>query len=123
MEAQNQKSLERIVSQKALQLGSSFPCQICVVGFLCGVCIASLFLGAFTSLGSPLGFGWSSFSPNSQPASLCNSTSENISKFLLSSSLPWKYHLLIMLCLIVCYEEISESEWIEVEYQALLRTW
>ncbi|XP_031737267.1 uncharacterized protein LOC101206485 isoform X2 [Cucumis sativus] len=78
MEAQNQKSLERIVSQKALQLGSSFPCQICVVGFLCGVCIASLFLGAFTSLGSPLGFGWSSFSPNSQPASLCNSTSENI---------------------------------------------
>ncbi|KAL0551948.1 hypothetical protein IC582_011041 [Cucumis melo] len=77
MEAQNQKSLERIVSQKALQLGSSFPCQICVVGFLCGVCIASLFLGAFTSLGSPLGFGWSSFSPNSQPASSWNSTSEN----------------------------------------------
>lgn len=80
MEGQNQKSLEKAVSQKALQLGSSFPCQICVVGFLCGVCIASLFLGAFTSFGAPLGFGWSSFSSsNSLP---WNSTSQNISKSL-----------------------------------------
>ncbi|XP_022965401.1 uncharacterized protein LOC111465317 [Cucurbita maxima] len=78
MEAQNQKSLERVVSQKALQLGSSFPCQICVVGFLCGVCIASLFLGAFASFGAPLGFGWSSLSSNSLPASFWNSTSEAI---------------------------------------------
>ncbi|PON55495.1 alpha-(1,6)-fucosyltransferase [Parasponia andersonii] len=52
MEALNQKSLERVVSQKALQMGNSFPCQICVVGFLCGVCLTSLFLAIFTSLGT-----------------------------------------------------------------------
>lgn len=67
-------------TQKSLQLGSSFPCQVCVVGFLCGVCIASLFLGAFTLFGVPLEFAWSFFSPNSMYASLWNSTSENISK-------------------------------------------
>ncbi|OWM71665.1 hypothetical protein CDL15_Pgr005853 [Punica granatum] len=33
-------------------MGSSFPCQICVVGFLCGVCIASLFIAALTSFGT-----------------------------------------------------------------------
>ena len=43
-------------THKSLQLGSSFPCQVCVVGFLCGVCIASLFLGAFTLFGVPLEF-------------------------------------------------------------------
>ncbi|KAJ4826964.1 hypothetical protein Tsubulata_008828 [Turnera subulata] len=48
----SQKSLERVVSQRALQMGSSFPCQICVVGFLCGVCLTSLFLAALTSLGT-----------------------------------------------------------------------
>lgn len=45
------KSLERVVSQKALQMGSSFPCQICVVGFLCGVCLTYFFLAALTSFG------------------------------------------------------------------------
>lgn len=45
----DQKSLERVVSQKALQIGTSFPCKICVMGFLCGVCLASLFLAALTS--------------------------------------------------------------------------
>ncbi|RYQ90968.1 hypothetical protein Ahy_B09g096875 isoform G [Arachis hypogaea] len=33
-------------------MGSSFPCQICVVGFLCGVCLTSLFLAALTSFGT-----------------------------------------------------------------------
>ncbi|PWA97753.1 hypothetical protein CTI12_AA026290 [Artemisia annua] len=48
----NGKSLERIVSLKALQMGSSFSCQICVIGFLCGVCLTSLFLAALTSFAS-----------------------------------------------------------------------
>lgn len=63
----HQKSLERIVSQKALQMGNSFPCKICVMGFLCGVCLTSLFLAALTSFGAfQLGGGgisFSSFSP------------------------------------------------------------
>ena len=52
MEGLNQKSLERIVSQKALQMGSSFQCQICVVGFICGIGLTSLFLATLTSLGT-----------------------------------------------------------------------
>lgn len=48
----NGKSLERIVSMKALQMGNSFSCQICVIGFLCGVCLTSLFLAALTSFAS-----------------------------------------------------------------------
>ncbi|XP_010264990.1 PREDICTED: uncharacterized protein LOC104602839 [Nelumbo nucifera] len=50
MEPTAQKTLERVVSQKALQMGSSFPCQICVVGFLCGVCLTYFFLAALSSL-------------------------------------------------------------------------
>ncbi|KAL3650156.1 hypothetical protein CASFOL_006559 [Castilleja foliolosa] len=42
----NEKSLERIVSQKAIQLSTSYPCQICVVGFLSGICLTTLFLAA-----------------------------------------------------------------------------
>ncbi|KAL9677535.1 hypothetical protein QQ045_005768 [Rhodiola kirilowii] len=63
METQ-QKSLERVVSQKALQISSSFPCQICVIGFLCGVCLTSLFLAALTSFSnrSLMMFGGLSFS-------------------------------------------------------------
>ncbi|XP_023767768.1 uncharacterized protein LOC111916345 [Lactuca sativa] len=45
----NGKSLERMVSLKALQMGNSLSCQICVIGFLCGVCLTSLFLAALTS--------------------------------------------------------------------------
>ncbi|KAI4369454.1 hypothetical protein MLD38_017891 [Melastoma candidum] len=48
----NHKSIERVVSQRALQMGSSFPCQVCVFGFLCGVCLTTLFLSAFTSFSS-----------------------------------------------------------------------
>ncbi|CAH9115312.1 unnamed protein product [Cuscuta epithymum] len=52
MEEIKERSLERVVSQRALQMGSSFPCQICVVGFLCGVCLTSFFLAALTSFGA-----------------------------------------------------------------------
>lgn len=80
MEAMNQKSLERVVSQRALQMGSSFPCQICVVGFLCGVCLASLFLAALTSFGS-FEFNGISFSMGaSSTSSPWNSSSDAISK-------------------------------------------
>ncbi|KDP23723.1 hypothetical protein JCGZ_23556 [Jatropha curcas] len=72
-----QKSLERVVSQRALQMGSSFSCQICVVGFLCGVCLTSLFLAALTSLGSFV-IGGISFSAISlENSSPWNSSSEN----------------------------------------------
>ncbi|XP_031278015.1 uncharacterized protein LOC116136450 isoform X1 [Pistacia vera] len=77
MEALNQKSLERVVSQRALQMGSSFPCQICVVGFLCGVCLASLFLATLSSFGS-FEFGGISFSSISMGAPPGNSSSEII---------------------------------------------
>lgn len=78
MEAMNQKSLERVVSQRALQMGSSFPCQICVVGFLCGVCLATLFLAALTSFGS-FDFNGISFSMGaSSTSSPWNSSSDAI---------------------------------------------
>lgn len=77
MEPSNQKSLERAVSQKAFQMGSSFPCQICVVGFLCGVCLTSLFLAALTSLGT-FEYGGLSFSSISEGSSAGNSSSEFI---------------------------------------------
>ena len=79
METSSQKSLEKVLSQRALQMGSSFPCQICVVGFLCGVCLTSLFLGALTSFGS-FEFGGFSLSAMSFGASPGNSSSEVISK-------------------------------------------
>lgn len=69
------KSLERVVSEKALKLGNSFPCQICVVGFLCGICLTSLFLAALTSLGT---FELAAFSSAFPP---CNTTTQIISKF------------------------------------------
>ncbi|TYI57516.1 hypothetical protein E1A91_D11G286800v1 [Gossypium mustelinum] len=77
MEPTNQKFLERVVSQKALQMGSSFPCQICVVGFLCGVCLTSLFLAVLTSVGT-FGFTGVSFSSLSMGNSPLNSSSEII---------------------------------------------
>lgn len=75
----NQKSLERVVSQRALQMGSSFPCQICVVGLLCGVCLTSLFLAALTSFGS-FEFAGISFSSISVGSSPWNSSSDVVSK-------------------------------------------
>ncbi|KAK6145312.1 hypothetical protein DH2020_022132 [Rehmannia glutinosa] len=74
MESLNDKSLERVVSQRALQMSSSFPCQICVLGFLCGVCLTSLFMAAFTSFGAA-SFGGISFSLFSAGISTLNSTS------------------------------------------------
>ncbi|XP_027348842.1 uncharacterized protein LOC113860611 isoform X2 [Abrus precatorius] len=80
MEPLNQRSLERVVSQKALQMGSSFPCHICVVGFLCGVCLASLILAALTSFGT-FQFGGFSFSTMSMLNLSWNSDlNNNISK-------------------------------------------
>jgi hypothetical protein len=84
MEPLNQKSLERVVSQKALQIGSLFSCQICVVGFLSGVCLTSLFLALLTSLGT-FEFGGISFSAISQGNSPLNSSS---SGFISEYKLP-----------------------------------
>lgn len=80
MDASNQKSIERVVSQRALQMGSSFPCQICVVGFLCGVCLATFFLAALTSLGT-FAFGGISFSASSNGITSGNSSSAIISEW------------------------------------------
>ncbi|GAB2246572.1 hypothetical protein Droror1_Dr00002065 [Drosera rotundifolia] len=74
MEKEDQKLIERVVSLKALQMSSSFPCQICVVGFLCGVCLTSLFLAALTSFGT-FEFGGISFSSISTAISPWNSSS------------------------------------------------
>lgn len=82
----NGKSLERMVSLKALQMGNSFSCQICVIGFLCGVCLTSLFLAALTSFAS------FQFSPNSTSNFLnafagreCDSKSEAVERMVISS--------------------------------------
>lgn len=77
MEPLNQKSLERVVSQRAIQMGTSFPCQICVVGFLCGVCLTSLFLAALTSFGT-FEIGGISFATFSTGISATNSNSSLI---------------------------------------------
>ncbi|KAM1055559.1 hypothetical protein FF1_029088 [Malus domestica] len=81
MEPLNQKSLERAISHKALQMGSSFACQICEVGFLCGVCLTFLFLVALTSLGT-FEYGGLSFSSISDG----NSSSEFIKVFGIGTS-------------------------------------
>ncbi|XP_030503970.2 uncharacterized protein LOC115719173 [Cannabis sativa] len=74
MEALNQKSLERVVSQKALQMGNSFPCQICVVGFLSGICLTTVFLAALTSLGTFElgGFSFSAISMGTSTSDMIN---------------------------------------------------
>ena len=89
MEPLNQKSttIERVVSQRALQMGSSFPCQICVVGFLCGVCLTSLFLAALTSFGTfqlgPITFSTMSMANSSGNSTSHDNTSKSIPLFLL----------------------------------------
>ncbi|KAG2261081.1 hypothetical protein Bca4012_014138 [Brassica carinata] len=81
------KSLERVVSDKAIKLGNSFPCQICVVGFLCGICLTSLFLAALTSVGT-FELAAISFSSLSPP---CNSTSRIINMGAhIDRQLKWK---------------------------------
>lgn len=76
MEPVNHKSLERVVSQKAMQMGSSFPCQICVVGFFCGVCLTTFFLAALATFD----FGGSSYSTISMGVLTPNSSSRILSK-------------------------------------------
>ncbi|KAL3750423.1 hypothetical protein ACJRO7_011428 [Eucalyptus globulus] len=81
MEAQsNQTAIERVVSGRALQMGSSFPCQVRVVGFLWGVCFATLFLSALTSFGA-FGFSRVSLSPISMGIPQGNSSSNIINIF------------------------------------------
>ncbi|PKA60581.1 hypothetical protein AXF42_Ash019474 [Apostasia shenzhenica] len=48
MEPTPQKTLERAISLRAMQISSSFSCKIWVLGFFCGVCLTYLFLVAFT---------------------------------------------------------------------------
>jgi len=55
MEPLNQRSttpLERVVSQRALQMSNSFPCQICAVAIFCGLCIVSLILAILGNFGN-----------------------------------------------------------------------
>ncbi|XP_077227164.1 uncharacterized protein LOC143860421 isoform X2 [Tasmannia lanceolata] len=59
METAGPKSLERVISQKALQMSNSFPCKICMVGFLFGVFLMYLFLaphGLFKTAESGVGY-------------------------------------------------------------------
>ncbi|KAJ3691506.1 hypothetical protein LUZ61_020670 [Rhynchospora tenuis] len=44
MEGIGEKSLERVVSQKALQMSSSNTCKVWILGFFCGVCFTYLFV-------------------------------------------------------------------------------
>ncbi|KAL3520998.1 hypothetical protein ACH5RR_019147 [Cinchona calisaya] len=59
-------------------MGSSFPCKICVVGFLCGVCLTSLFLAALTSFGA-FELGGISFSTFSSGISTTDSSTSEYS--------------------------------------------
>ncbi|XP_010321972.2 uncharacterized protein [Solanum lycopersicum] len=67
-----QRSLERVVSQRALQIGSSFPCQICVLAFLSGVCLTSLFL-----VGLPI----STFTSSTTLISHCNVKQDKLERW------------------------------------------
>ncbi|KAF7132240.1 hypothetical protein RHSIM_Rhsim09G0136500 [Rhododendron simsii] len=59
-------------------MGNSFPCRICVVGFLIGVCLTTLFLaGLMTSLGT-FAFGGNSFSTFSNGITSWDSSSDII---------------------------------------------
>ncbi|XP_068665746.1 uncharacterized protein [Aristolochia californica] len=49
MEASPQKTLERVISQRAIQMSSYFPCQIYVLGFFCGVCVTYFSLAGLGS--------------------------------------------------------------------------
>lgn len=68
----NNMSLERVVSQRALLMSTSFPCQVCVIGFLSGICLTSLFLAAFTSFGITASF--SQFSSSNSGSSISMDT-------------------------------------------------
>lgn len=46
MEPTAQKSLERVISQRAMQMSNSASCKVWVLGFFSGVCITYLFLVA-----------------------------------------------------------------------------
>ncbi|XP_058183272.1 uncharacterized protein LOC131301125 isoform X2 [Rhododendron vialii] len=71
------KAVETVVSQRALQMGTSFPCRICVVGFLFGVCLTTLFLAALTS--GSFAFGGISFSSFSNGIASWNPNTSDMS--------------------------------------------
>lgn len=73
MNNHKEKGLERVVSQRAMfQMGSSFPCLVgAALGFLSGVCLASFFLAALTSL---LGAFWVRGGGPTNPPSAFSST-------------------------------------------------
>ncbi|XP_020582744.1 uncharacterized protein LOC110026204 isoform X2 [Phalaenopsis equestris] len=77
MESTPQKSLERLISQRAMQMSASFHCKIWVLGFFCGVCITYLFLVAFTPYkAAEFGFEFTNYigsgSANSPSVNLAN---------------------------------------------------
>lgn len=62
MESTPQKNLERVISQKAMQMSASFHCKIWVLGFFCGVCITYLFLVAFAPFkAAEFGLGFTNY--------------------------------------------------------------
>ncbi|KAG5532939.1 hypothetical protein RHGRI_027251 [Rhododendron griersonianum] len=71
------KAVEMVVSQRALQMGTSFPCRICVVGFLFGVCLTTLLLAALTS--GSFAFGGISFSSFSNGVTSWNPSTSDMS--------------------------------------------
>lgn len=63
MEPTAQKSLERVLSQRAMQMSSSYPCIVGALSFICGVCVTHLLLVVSTPFkSSQLGLVFSSTS-------------------------------------------------------------
>ncbi|MQM12292.1 hypothetical protein Taro_045210 [Colocasia esculenta] len=80
MEPTAEKSLERLVSQRALQMSASFPCKMLVLGFFCGVCITYFFLAALTSFKAPEFGGLFSTTGNSAPSQNSNSVDFDVNR-------------------------------------------
>ncbi|XP_058094661.1 uncharacterized protein LOC131240445 isoform X2 [Magnolia sinica] len=75
MEVTAQKSIERVVSQRALQMSNSSPCKICVVGFLFGACFTYFFLAVLTPSRT---FEFGVLFPTPSVTALKNSSSSDI---------------------------------------------
>ncbi|KAF7131874.1 hypothetical protein RHSIM_Rhsim09G0136400 [Rhododendron simsii] len=128
-------SVERVVSQRALQMGNSLPCQICVVGFLIGVCLTSLFLAALlTSMGT-FAFGGISFCKFSNGITSSNSTSDiirkwnflNLCSFQVSSD-NLTYHFALFSCnaeteKVIMYSQQTSDESVDERVSFLYSAW
>jgi hypothetical protein len=44
MEGNEERRLEKVISQKALQMSSSNTCKVWILGFFCGICFTYLFV-------------------------------------------------------------------------------